>query len=132
MTPILHDGPLPPATPWDIPGAGAVICFEGIVRPSEDDHAIAALDYEVYEPMAQRELARLSTATCARFGLLDLLAEHSRGCVPAGACSFRLRIASQHRAEGLAAMAWFIDRLKQDVPIWKRPVIAHPAEVATP
>jgi molybdopterin synthase catalytic subunit len=128
----LVTGPLPAAAPWDVAGAGAVICFDGVVRPQEGEATIAGLDYEAYEPMAQQELARLGQATITRFGLLGLLTEHSRGHVPAGACSFRLRIASRHRAEGLAAMAWFIDRLKQDVPIWKRVAAPVPAQEGSP
>jgi molybdopterin synthase catalytic subunit len=42
--------------------------------------------------------------------------------VEGGQCSFRLQVASAHRAEALAAMTEFIDRLKRDVPIWKSPV----------
>lgn len=116
------DGPLPPAAPWSVEGAGAILCFDGVVRPIEAGRAIEALDYEVYEPMAQRMLAQLAEQTIERFGLLGLDTAHSRGRVPAGECSFRLRIASAHRAAGLEAMAWFIDQLKRDVPIWKRPV----------
>lgn len=119
---ILRDGPLAPAATWDHPGAGAVLCFEGVVRPTEADQAIDGLDYEAYEPMAGRELDRLASEAMERFGLLAIRVEHSRGLVLSGACSFRLRIASLHRKEALAAMDWYIDLMKQQVPIWKRPV----------
>ena len=33
---------------------GAVVCFSGIVRGEEDGNPIAALDYEVFAPMARR------------------------------------------------------------------------------
>jgi len=45
--------------------------------------------------------------------------------VAVGEVSFVLIVESAHRAEALAAMADFIDRLKQDVPIWKRAVWAE-------
>lgn len=114
------DGPLPAVQALRIDGAGAVICFEGVVRPTENGHGIDALDYETYEPMAQKMLAQLAERAIERFGLLAVHVEHSRGRVPAGGCSFRMIVASPHRAEGLAAMGWFIDQMKQDVPIWKR------------
>lgn len=121
------DGPVPAEhAAW--PGAdetgavGAVLCFEGIVRAIEEGRAIVALDYEAYEPMASQELHRLAEEVCASFGLRGVEVVHSRGRVPVGQCSFRLRIAAEHRAEALRAMAAFIDRLKQDVPIWKTPV----------
>ena len=45
---------------------------------------------------------------------------HSVGWVPVGECSFRLEVAAPHRQEAMLAMGEFINRLKQDVPIWKQ------------
>ena len=39
-----------------------------------------------------------------------------------GQTSFRLQVSAPHRQPALAAMAHFIDAMKRDVPIWKRPV----------
>lgn len=114
------DGPLPPATPnGPPPGTGATVVFEGIVRGWEAGATITALDYATYDPMAQRQLEGLARDIAGTHGLLGLHAEHSRGRVPVGACSFRLAIHAAHRKEALAAMDEFIDRLKRDVPIWK-------------
>jgi molybdopterin synthase catalytic subunit len=120
----IFDGPLPPQRRRDAGGAGAIICFEGIVRPREDGRPIAALDYDAYEPMASRMLRELAAAMLSEHRLFAIRIEHSRGRVPVGQCSFRLAVASRHRKEGLAAMDAFIDRMKQDVPIWKKPVYA--------
>ncbi|MCL4743343.1 MAG: molybdenum cofactor biosynthesis protein MoaE [Phycisphaerales bacterium] len=105
-------------------GGGAVIVFEGVVRPTENGHPIAGLHYETYEPMAQRQMHALATDLAQHLGLLRVSVEHSRGFVPVGGCSFRLVIVSPHRREAIEAVDRFIDRLKQDVPIWKR---AEPA-----
>ena len=118
----LREGPLATASPWRPHGAGAILCFEGVVRPTEADREIDALTYQVYEPMASRMLREIGDEIVARHGLLGLCVEHSSGRVGVGECSFRLRIAARHREEGLAAMAAFIDRLKKDVPIWKAPI----------
>ncbi len=124
---VLHDGPLPPAVLWSPAGCGAMLNFEGVVRPGEPDggdlRPLAALLYEAYEPMTTRELARLAAACEAEFGAV-LLVEHSVGRVPVGACSFRLRVATPHRAAALACCAAFVDRMKRDVPLWKIPVWA--------
>lgn len=103
-------------------GGGALFCFEGFVRPSEDDKPIVALDYEAYEPMASKELTRLAEDLMSKHGLISMCIEHSTGRVAVGECSFRLRIASYHRKEGILAMDEFINRLKQDVPLWKTAV----------
>jgi molybdopterin synthase catalytic subunit len=117
----LIEGPLPrePLT-WPLPGgAGALVRFDGIVRPLEEGRPLAALHYEAYQPMATRMIHRIATELIERYGLLGMFVEHSIGGVAVGECSFRLRVASPHRKEALAAADEFIDRLKRDVPIWK-------------
>jgi molybdopterin synthase catalytic subunit len=116
------DGPLSPAPPWPGAQVGARVIFEGIVRPLENDRPIVALDYEAYQPMAERQLHHLASQLLNEHHLLAIVVQHSRGRVRVGECSFRLLIASRHRKEALAAMDQFIDRLKQEVPIWKSPV----------
>lgn len=127
----IYDGPLPDAAPWRVAGAGAVMCFEGVVRPTEADQPIAGLRYETYDPMAENELHRLASEALDRFDILTVRVEHSRGFVANHACSFRLRIASAHRKEGLAAMDWYIDQMKQTVPIWKHAVPADQRQEAS-
>ncbi len=128
----LHDGPLPVRTPLvPAPGAGASVLFEGIVRPTETGDPIAALRYQAYEPMAQRQLRNIAEDVVQRFGLRRLHVHHSRGRVGVGECSFRLLVESPHRKEALAAMDEFIDRLKRDVPIWKSPVPADAPAAAS-
>jgi molybdopterin synthase catalytic subunit len=124
----IHDGSLPAAEPWRVDGAGAVICFEGVVRQMEEGRSISGLRYETYDPMAERELQHLAEESVGQFDILAVRVEHSRGFVPNHACSFRLQIASAHRKQGLAAMDWFIDRMKQAVPIWKHPISADPSQ----
>ena len=115
----LHDGPLPPVRCGDSCCGGAWVCFEGIVRPTEDGKPIAGLMYEAYRPMADRQLLSLGEELVRTHQLLGARVEHSVGWVPAGACSFRLEVAAPRRKEAFVAMEEFIDRMKRDVPIWK-------------
>lgn len=115
---------------------GATLRFEGIVRRNEASGTVeasgitaafrplTALVYQSYDPMAGRQLESLARDIAREFGLLALVALHSRGRVRVGETSFVLTISSAHRAEALAGMTAFIDRLKRDVPIWKSPVWA--------
>ena len=123
---VIVDGPLrADHAGRTVDNAGALLCFEGVVRPMEGGRGIAALDYEAYQPMAETQLRLLGEEMVRRHGLLGVWVEHSRGRVAAGECSFRLRIASRHRPEALRATEEFIDRMKRDVPIWKTPVFAE-------
>lgn len=120
------DGPVSPqvvraaAAREPFAGAGAIIEFRGVVRPSEHGEPIDALAYEAYEPMVQRELERIARTVASRHGLIALRLWHSRGRVEAGACSLWIVIASAHRKPAIAAVDELVDELKRDVPIWKR------------
>jgi molybdopterin synthase catalytic subunit len=105
---------LPPAAQF-----GAAIVFDGVVRADEGGRIIRALSYELYEPMASNMLTELGREMLAKHGLVAIMVEHSRGEVPVGQRSFRLTVHALHRAEALAAVGEFIDRMKRDVPIWK-------------
>ena len=116
----------PTHRPFGRTTGGAIVSFDGIVRPSENERPIEALDYEAYQPMAEKQLRELAQSIVEENGLLAICVEHSNGRVPVGKCSFRLRIAATHRKEAIRAMDSFIDRLKQDVPIWKKAVYGEP------
>lgn len=123
-----HYGPLAPEPMPRHEQAGAILAFEGVIRPTEDSKPITAIDYEAYQPMADMQMHELAMATLERFGILAVHVRHSTGRVPVGGVSFRLFIAAAHRAPAIESMAWFIDRMKQDVPIWKRPILTEPAD----
>jgi molybdopterin synthase catalytic subunit len=113
-------GPVPELPPWEIAGAGAIISFRGLVRPTEAGRPIEGLQYEAYRPMAERQIEAIARSLMATHGLLAMRIAHSVGWVPVGECSFRLDVAATHRQEAMLAMGEFINRLKQDVPIWKQ------------
>ncbi len=101
---------------------GARTEFYGIVRGEEHGQPIRALEYEAYAEMVQRQVRRLLEELAAEYACLSARVVHRVGLVPVGAVAMYVGIASVHRAEGLGLLAAFLDRLKQDVPIWKRPV----------
>lgn len=101
-------------------GVGAWTEFRGLVRVGENGSSIVALDYEAYDEMAQREMRRLLVELAAHHPCLNARVIHRVGVVPVGEAAIYVGIASAHRAEGFALLAAFMDRLKQDVPVWKR------------
>jgi molybdopterin synthase catalytic subunit len=111
--------PDPPSRP-EVAGAGAWTEFRGVVRGEEDGRSIVALEYEAYPGMAEREMRRIIHALAVQHPCLAMVVTHRIGIVPAGEAAIYVGIASRHRAEGFAMLAAFMDRLKQDVPLWKR------------
>ena len=96
--------------------AGAIVLFLGTVRADAD---VAALDYEVYVPMARKVLAELADRAKAKFGVLELSVAHRIGRVPLGGDSVAVACAAAHRHEAFEACAWVMDEVKRMVPIWK-------------
>jgi molybdopterin synthase catalytic subunit len=99
---------------------GASVEFLGVVRELEQGEALAGLRYEAYEPMARKVLLRHFDELARVHPCAAVVLIHRTGWVPVGEASLWIRVLSSHRKEALAFMDEAIDRLKQDVPIWKR------------
>lgn len=99
---------------------GAVVEFQGIVREMEDGQALEGLFYEAYEPMARKVLEKHLIELGEIHGCASVCFIHRTGWVPVGGASLYISVTSSHRAEALRFLADAIDRLKLDVPVWKR------------
>ena len=99
---------------------GACVEFSGIVRETENDRALAGLHYEAYESMARIQLARIFAELHAAHPCAAVTFIHRLGWVPVGEASLFVRVLAAHRGEALRFLAEAIDRMKADVPIWKR------------
>jgi molybdopterin synthase catalytic subunit len=100
--------------------SGAVVEFSGMVRGEEDGVAIASLNYEAYEGMAQSEMERIAAELSTAYPCRSFEVTHRIGRVPIAEASILVRIEAKHRAEAFGMLAEFMDRLKRDVPIWKK------------
>ncbi len=96
--------------------AGAIVLFLGSVRA---DHGVAALDYEVYAPMARKVFAELVDRAREKFGILDMAIVHRIGRVSVGGDSVAIACAAAHRRAAIDACVWAMDEVKRVVPIWK-------------
>lgn len=111
---------------------GAWLEFRGIVRGEENGANISALEYEAYPEMAEREIRRLLESLAKKHPCLVAKVIHRTGIIPVGETAIYVGVAGKHRAEAIALLAEFMDRLKQDVPIWKRRAIASGARLSQP
>jgi MoaE-MoaD fusion protein len=96
------------------PRAGGVVCFEGMTRTV--DH----LDYEAYEEMALERMHAIATEEAQRHGLCAVAVEHRLGRVPLSEASVIVAASAPHRPEAFAGARAIIDRLKEEVPIFKK------------
>ncbi len=102
--------------------AGGVVEFYGVVRGQEGPEAISGIDYEAHMEMARHQFDLLVKETCERFPVHGLTVHHRVGFVAVGEPSLFLRVSAAHRGPAFAAAEWFVDEMKQRVPIWKHPV----------
>jgi molybdopterin synthase catalytic subunit len=109
------------APPLALPSSevGAAVEFWGIVREKEGERSLAGLDYEAYESMARSEFARISAELSTQFAIESALVIHRLGWVPVGEASLFVRVCAKHRGAALGFCGALIDRMKEDVPIWK-------------
>lgn len=103
---------------------GAWVEFTGIVRAEETGLAITALDYEAYEGMALRMMREILESLGKKHGCSLAHVIHRAGHVPVGQAAIWVGVGAPHRREAFLLAVEFMDRLKQDVPIWKRPASA--------
>jgi molybdopterin molybdotransferase len=121
ITVQLTNAPIAEHIPPPVSGvAGAWAEFRGLVRGEENGNPISALEYEAYPEMAEREIRRLLTEISVNHPCFVAKVIHRVGIVPVGETAIYLGVAAKHRGAAFALLAEFMDRLKQDVPIWKR------------
>ena len=102
--------------------AGGVAVFWGVVRDAEDGKPISALEYTAYTEMAEHQFHRILDEARTRWPLRRIRVVHRLGKIPVGEPSLLVRVEAAHREEAFAAAQFIIDELKQQVPIWKKPV----------
>jgi len=111
---------------------GAWLEFRGVVRDEENGQTISGLEYEAYPEMAEREIRRILESLGTRYPCQAVKVIHRIGIIPVGETAIYVGVASAHRGEGIALVTEFMDRLKQDVPIWKRRGVPVEAGRVTP
>jgi molybdopterin synthase catalytic subunit len=99
---------------------GAQVLFVGNVRDHHQGRAVARIDYEAYEPMALKELQRITEQVAAKHSLERVLVVHRFGRHEIGDASIAVAIGSAHRAPAFDAAKEIMDLVKRDVPIWKK------------
>jgi molybdopterin synthase catalytic subunit len=101
--------------------AGATVLFLGTVRNhSNNDYAVSGIYYEAYTKMAQETMAKIEAETIKRWNLKKFAAMHRIGNLKIGEISVAIAVSSEHRAEAFEAARYAIDRIKTEVPIWKK------------
>jgi molybdopterin synthase catalytic subunit len=103
-------------------GMGAAIYFTGVVRGSEGESPIKAIEYEAFQKMVEHQFSLLFDQMEKRWPIESVRLVHRIGVVKVNEPSLWVEIVSPHRGEAFAACQWLIDEMKRVVPIWKKPL----------
>jgi MoaE-MoaD fusion protein len=103
---------------------GAVVAFEGVARNHSHGRRTRYLDYECYEPMAIKVMARIGREIAAAHAIHRIAMVHRLGRILIGEASVVVMVTAEHRREAFAAALEGIDRLKRTVPVWKKEYLA--------
>jgi MoaE-MoaD fusion protein len=101
------------------PDAGGITTFVGNVRRESGGRKVVRLEYEAYREMAEAKLRRIGEDLALEHGA-RLAILHRTGTLQIGETAVIIAAAAPHRAEAFAACREAIERLKVEVPIWKK------------
>ncbi|MBI4326852.1 MAG: molybdenum cofactor biosynthesis protein MoaE [Chloroflexi bacterium] len=101
---------------------GAVVYFLGVVRGTEENRTIRAIEYEAFHTMAEHQFHKLFDEMEQRWPVASVRLVHRIGVVPVHEPSLWVEVMAPHRGEAFAACQWLIDEMKRVVPIWKKPL----------
>jgi molybdopterin synthase catalytic subunit len=102
------------------PEDGAVIVFEGVVRNNTKGRSTRYLEYECYETMAIRQMEQIGLEIAGSHPIGRIAMVHRLGRLEIGEASVAIVASAPHRQAAFQAALDGINRLKREVPIWKK------------
>ncbi|WP_290812106.1 molybdopterin synthase [Halovivax sp.] len=104
--------------------AGAIATFTGRVRAKDDpdDARTEYLEFEKYEGVADERMAAIRSELEARDGVYEVALHHRTGVVRDGEDIVFVVVLAGHRAEAFRTVEDGINRLKDEVPLFKKEV----------
>ncbi|MCX9014729.1 MAG: molybdopterin synthase [Candidatus Methanoperedens sp.] len=100
--------------------AGAIGTFTGIVREVTGNTKTEYLEFEEYAGIARAKLDNICSELKAKDGITDVLIHHRTGIIRAGEDIVYIVVAAGHREQLFPVLRDAIERLKEEVPIWKK------------
>ncbi|MBU4373068.1 MAG: molybdopterin synthase [Euryarchaeota archaeon] len=104
----------------DIEKAGAIGTFTGIVRAITEGTRTEFLEFEGYNEVAQQKIDEICAQLKEKEGIIDVLMHHRTGIIKASEDIVYIVVAASHRERLFPVLREAIERLKVEVPIWKK------------
>jgi len=104
--------------------AGGTCVFLGTVRDRSEAGEVTALRYEAWDQLARSRLEEIAREILERWPVERVALLHRTGDLAVGEVSVVVACSAPHRADAFEACRHGIERLKRDVPIWKKEALA--------
>jgi molybdopterin synthase catalytic subunit len=102
------------------PGAGGTCVFVGTVRDRSDQGDVTGLTYEAWDELAVARLEEIAEELFQKWPVRRVALLHRTGELVVGEASVVVACSAPHRADAFDSCRHGIERLKHDVPIWKK------------
>jgi len=100
---------------------GCILTFTGVVRGvANNGSKVLRLEYEAYPEAAEAKLEEIAEDLRRIPGVVDVRIHHFVGSLEVGEETVYVVVAAEHRKEGFKALREAVERLKAEVPIWKK------------
>ena len=110
------------------PADGAVCVFYGVVREDSRNKKVRFLEYDAYPEMAEKKMRMILEEVKVKWPEQRAAIVHRIGTLGIGEASVVIAVGSPHRGESFEACRYVIDRVKEEVPIWKKEVFTDGEE----
>jgi len=106
-----------------------VVLFLGTVRNTSEAGSVDEIIYESYTPMAEKRAAEIEKTSRGVWPLRKVRIVHRIGRLRVGEVSLAVAVSAPHRAEAFDAVRHIVERIKHEVPIWKKEKLTGGGEV---
>jgi molybdopterin synthase catalytic subunit len=100
--------------------AGGTAVFIGSVRQDGQMGKIVGMRYESYLEMAEEKMLSIERSVVNKFKILRVNMIHRVGDLSIGEISVVVAVSAPHRLEAFRACRYVVERIKREVPIWKK------------
>ena len=105
------------------PAAGAIVTFRGQVRDHDEGRAVVAIDYEAH-PDADAVVRRIAEDAARGSGASRIAVLHRTGHAEVGDVALGAAVSAAHRKEALRVLEDVVEKVKLQLPVWKRQFFA--------
>jgi molybdopterin synthase catalytic subunit/molybdopterin converting factor small subunit len=99
---------------------GAALIFIGIVRGENRGEKVKALHYEHIPQVSEKTLEKIARETLEKHNITRVVALHYTGTRLPGQLTMIVGVAGPHRTDVYPALKELVERIKHELPIWKK------------